>query len=363
MQVNELKLKHFRNYDQEKFIFDPHINILIGNNAQGKTNVLEAIYLLSTTRSFRTHKIKELIQFESEFGFVEGQVESNKHDYDMRVVVSKQGKKAFINRKDIARTSDYIGYLNAILFVPEDLSLVKGSPSARRQLLDQEISKISPIYMYNITKYHKLLKERNAFLKMLKEQHKEGDLYLDVLSEQLAELSADLIKRRMDFVALLNEMSGTMYDYLSADEKLTVSYHTSYKEISKEAILAKYHKTYKRDIIYMSTVDGLHKDDLKFQLNNNDASLYASQGQQRSIVLAIKTALLEIVKKEIGEYPILLLDDVLSELDDQRKMKMMNLIDHKVQTFITTTSIEGMQHASIAKAKKIKISHGNKEDI
>ena len=105
MQVNELKLKHFRNYDQEKFIFDPHINILIGNNAQGKTNVLEAIYLLSTTRSFRTHKIKELIQFESEFGFVEGQVESNKHDYDMRVVVSKQGKKAFINRKDIARTS------------------------------------------------------------------------------------------------------------------------------------------------------------------------------------------------------------------------------------------------------------------
>ncbi|MGN1391355.1 MAG: DNA replication and repair protein RecF, partial [Sharpea porci] len=117
------------------------------------------------------------------------------------------------------------------------------------------------------------------------------------------------------------------------------------------------------DIIYMSTVDGLHKDDLKFKLNDNDASLYASQGQQRSIVLAIKTALLEIVKKEIGEYPILLLDDVLSELDDQRKMKMMNLIDHKVQTFITTTSIEGIQHASITKAKKIKISHGNKEDI
>ena len=358
MLIKNLKLTHFRNYDQQAFSFDPFINILIGDNAQGKTNVLEALSLLANGRSFRTSKSHEMITFGQEFGIVEGNVESNNHPLTMRIVLNPKGKKAFINKKDINKLSDYLGYLNVILFLPEDLSLIQGSPRARRRLIDLELSKISPIYMYSLAKYNKLLRERNLYLKTLKEKHAHGDLYLDVLSEQLADLSVDLIHRRQAFVTLLDEISVQLYDYIAGHETLKITYATHYKEISKEAILEKYKKDYEKDIRYASTSSGIQRDDLKIMLDGKDATLYASQGQQRSIVLAIKIALVEIVKKEIGEYPVLLLDDVLSELDDMRKTKLLNLIEDKVQTFITTTSIDGIHHQVIERAKKLTIEHG-----
>ena len=359
MKINSLELISFRNYHQQSFLFDPYINIFIGDNAQGKTNVLESIYLLSTARSFRTHKYKEMIFFNEEFSKITGQVETNNKPSVMRIVLSKEGKKAFINQKDILKTSEYLGYLNVILFLPSDLYLIQGSPSERRSLLDSEISKISPIYMYNISKYYKLLKERNAYLKSLHDHKKEADVYLEVLSEQLAGLQEDIIKRRYDFISLLDEISHKIYDYISSSESLSISYHCMYKDYSKEIILKKYQETYYKDIIYSMTSSGLHRDDIIFKLNDKNAAFYASQGQQRSIVLALKIGLLEIVKKQIGEYPILLLDDVLSELDDKRKTRLLNMIDHKIQTFITSTSIDGIHHQIINDALKIYISEGH----
>ncbi len=359
MLIKDIELKHFRNYENESFLFDPYINILMGDNAQGKTNVLEALYLLSSSRSFKTNIIDEMIMFDEDFATITGHVQSNNKPLEMKIILSDQGKKALINKNEINKTSDYIGYLNVILFVPEDLQLIKGSPRLRRKLLDLEISKISPIYMYNITKYNKLLKERNKYLKMLHDQKKGPDVYLDVLNEQMAELQVDLILRRQEFTDLLSSISATMYDYIAGSENLAIAYSTSYKMIDKQTILNKYKKTYTRDILYSTTVDGLHKDDLKITLDGSDATLYASQGQQRSIVLSIKIALLEIVKKEVGEYPILLLDDVLSELDDMRKTKLLNLIDKKVQTFITTTSVDGIHHQMIDKALKMHIENGH----
>ena len=359
MKINSLELISFRNYHQQSFLFDPYINIFIGDNAQGKTNVLESIYLLSTARSFRTHKYKEMIFFNEEFSKITGQVETNNKPSVMRIVLSKEGKKAFINQKDILKTSEYLGYLNVILFLPSDLYLIQGSPGERRSLLDSEISKISPIYMYNISKYYKLLKERNAYLKSLHDHKKEADVYLEVLSEQLAGLQEDIIKIRYDFISLLDEISHKIYDYISSSESLSISYHCMYKDYSKEIILKKYQETYYKDIIYSMTSFGLHRDDIIFKLNDKNAAFYASQGQQRSIVLALKIGLLEIAKKQIGEYPILLLDDVLSELDDKRKTKLLNMIDHKIQTFITSTSIDGIHHQIINDALKIYISEGH----
>lgn len=359
MKINSLRLKNFRNYKDCFVVFDPFINIFIGQNAQGKTNLLEAIYILSLSKSFKTNLIEEMILFDEEFAKISSHVESHKKNIELEVVLSLLGKKAFINHKEIKKSSDYVGYLNVVLFIPEDLMLVKGSPRLRRKMIDMEISKISPIYMYNLNKYNKLLKERNKYLKSLHDKHKGADEYLEVLSEQMASLQVDLINKRMEFVELLNDIATSMYDYISLHKEiLRIEYRSTYKNIGYEYILDKYKRTYQRDINYSQTGDGLHKDDMLMYLDDRDAVLYASQGQQRSIVLAIKIALLELVKKEIGEYPILLLDDVLSELDDVRKTKLLNLIQGKVQTFLTSTSIEGIHHQVIDSAKKIMIING-----
>lgn len=358
MIIRDLELRFFRNYRNQVFSFDPWINILIGNNAQGKTNVLEAIYLLSSSRSFKTHVNEEMVMFENSFASIKGNITSNNKPLEMQIILSKKGKKALINKNEVNRTSDYIGYFNVILFLPEDLQLVQGSPRLRRRLLDTEISKISPIYTYNLAKYQSLLKERNVYLKSLFDAHKSPDAYLEVLSEQLAHLQVDLIERRIAFTKLLDEIGHSLYKYIANDESLHITYKCHYKDISYKSIMEKYEKTYKRDILYHTTVDGLHKDDLLITLDQKDSTLFASQGQQRSIVLAIKIALLEIVKKEVGEYPVLLLDDVLSELDENRKMKLLNLINGKVQTFLTTTSIDGIHHQLIDDAKLMVIENG-----
>lgn len=359
MKINSLKINHFRNYKDCSVEFDPFINIFIGKNAQGKTNLLEAIYILSMSKSFKTNIIDELIYFDEDFAKIQGQIISHNQSMNLKIVLSKLGKKAIINHKEIKKTSDYVGYLNVVLFIPEDLMLIKGSPRLRRKLIDMEISKISPIYMYNLNKYNKLLKERNKYLKVLHENHKRADEYLEVLSEQMARLQVDLIKRRIEFVETWNDIATKMYDYISLHkEKLFIEYKSSYKKINYESILEKYVNNYQRDIHYSQTVDGLHKDDMLMYLDDKNAVIYASQGQQRSIVLSLKIALLELIKKEIGEYPILLLDDVLSELDDVRQTKLLNLIEGKVQTFLTSTSIDGIHHQVIENAKKLTIENG-----
>lgn len=360
MKIKSIELKNFRNYEACTVEFNPYINIFIGQNAQGKTNLLEAIYILSMSKSFKTKIVDELIYFESDFAKIQGDIVTHEKNMNLEVVLSRLGKKALINHKEIKKTSDYVGYLNVVLFIPEDLMLIKGSPRLRRKLMDMEISKISPIYMYNLNKYNKLLKERNKYLKLLHDQRKGADEYLEVLSEQMAEIQVSLMKKRFEFVELLNDISAKMYDYIALHkENLKIEYKTHYKDMSYECILDKYRQNYQKDIMFGQTNNGIHKDDMLMFLNDKDAVIYASQGQQRSIVLALKIGLLELIKKEIGEYPILLLDDVLSELDDVRKTKLLNLIQDKVQTFITSTSIDGIHHHVIDVAKKIVIVDGH----
>ena len=316
MRINNLELTDFRNYNHFFIEFDQGINILIGGNAQGKTNIIEAIYLLSVCKSFK------------------------------------------VDGKDILKISDYVGYLNAVVFVPDDLSLVKGSPSIRRKFLDLELSKISPIYVFYLTKYNRLLKERNQYLKLLNQRRGKYDEYLETLDEQLAEVQIKIIEKRNNFIERLSLKVKDIYlNIANCHEIVELQYECFIKNVNKEDILKLYQKGFERDLRYLSTYYGIHKEDMKIFIDNKSAHQFASQGQQRTIVLSMKIALIELIKEEIGEYPILLLDDVLSELDDQRKTKLLDILNNRIQTFITTTSIDGIEHHVIKEAKKININH------
>ena len=340
MLINNLELSHFRNYDHFFIEFDKGINILIGGNAQGKTNIIEAIYLLSVCRSFRTHINDQMIQFDYNFAKVKGNIYSNQRNHQAELVLSKENKKAKIDGKDILKISEYVGYLNVVVFVPDDLSLVKGSPSTRRKFIDLELSKISPIYAFYLAKYNRLLKERNQYLKLLSKKNGKYDDYLETIDEQMVDVQLKVIEKRENFIERLSKNVKDIYKSIADNEEL----------------LKLYKKEFSRDLKYLSTTHGIHKEDMKIMIDRKSAHQYASQGQQRTIVLSIKIALLELIKEEIGEYPILLLDDVLSELDDQRKTKLLDILNNRIQTFITTTSIDGIEHHVIKEAKKININ-------
>ena len=332
MIVKTLNLYNFRNYSHFVIDFSQDINILIGNNGQGKTNLIEAIYLLSVGKSFRSHVNKQMIMFDNEFARIKGKVISNSKQRNLEIILGSNFKNAKIDNQDIHKISEFVGLLNVVVFIPDDLYLVKGNPSNRRRFIDLEISKISPIYVFNLSKYSNLLKERNKYLKILNKKNSSGDEYLEVLDEQLSKLQVELIKKRLQFISRL--------------------------DLNYENILNLYKKNHRRDIKYMQSHIGIHKDDLKIYMNDNDACLYASQGQQRTVVLSLKIALIELIKEEIGEYPVLLLDDVLSELDKTRKNMLLDILNQKIQTFITTTSIDDINHQIIERAKKIYIESG-----
>ena len=362
MRINTIKLINFRNFKDFQLNFSKDINILIGKNAQGKTNLIESFYVLSVCRSFRTHISQQLISFGEEFSRLETNIISNSRPLHLEMILTGKNKKARINNVDIGKTSEFVGYLNVVVFTPDDLYLIKGGPGQRRRFIDLELSKISPIYLFNLSKYNRLLKERNKFLKILKEKNRYSDSYLDVLNEQMAELQVELIKKRLVFIDKLSRLSSDIYRKIAGNHESIYFSYKSFISLKNEnlydLIIEKYNKNSERDIRYAQTQDGIHKDDLRMMINGKEASLYASQGQQRTIVLSIKIALLELIKEEIGEYPVLLLDDVLSELDDTRKSMLLNLLDQKIQTFITTTSIEDIADDILKNADIFEIENG-----
>lgn len=362
MKINSIILTNFRNFEQFHLDFDRDINIFIGKNAQGKTNLIESFYVLSLCRSFRTHITKQMIRFDQPFAKIKGNIQSNHRNMDLEVILNDQNKRARINENDMTKTSEFVGYLNVVVFTPDDLYLVKGGPGQRRRFIDLELSKVSPIYLFNLSKYNRLLKERNKFLKVLKEKNLKNDPYLEVLNEQLATLQVDIIKKRLNFINKLTALSEVVYQKIANNEEHIQFRYKSFIALDFEGvyekILERYQRNIERDIRYTMTQDGIHKDDMKILINNHDAVDYASQGQQRTIVLAIKIALLELIRNEIGEYPVLLLDDVLSELDESRKEMLLNLLDQKIQTFITTTSLDDIDVRILKNASVFVIEDG-----
>jgi recF protein len=363
MIIKKIKFYNFRNYKQQEFQFHSHINLVVGKNAQGKTNLIEGIYLLSLAKSFRTRINKEMIFFDEPFVRIDGLIETKKRNKELSFILSHEGKRAKIDGLEISKTSEFVGQLNVVVFTPDDLALIKGSPAIRRKFIDIELSKVNKRYLYSYNQYLSLLKERNSYLKKLNMGNQfKGDEYLTVLSEQMTEIQVYLISERVKFIQNIYKFAKEIYKEISLDkEVLSVEYNCYYDIESDnlyQVILERYQKNLLRDIRYNQTTDGIHRDDLIFKLDTREAGLYASQGQQRSIVLALKIGLLSCIYQEIGEYPVLLLDDVLSELDSIRRKQLLNLINEDIQIFITTTNIDKLEYEILKNAKTFQIEEG-----
>lgn len=339
MILTSLSLRNFRNYTNTQIKLDHGIHLITGKNAQGKTNLLEAIYYLSTTRSHRSSDDHDLIKENEDFAVLRGRIQKQTKNVDLRVALSPQGKNLFLYQTSVKRVSDFIGELNAVLFCPDDMALFQASPRVRRRFIDIELSKISKSYTRVLNEAGRLLKERNACLK----QDAIDMNYLDVLSERLIDQQVIIIKQRQRFLNDLLKNSHAFYERLAQDEtKLSfayqccVPYHEAEVELKAE-LIKKYEKNRERDCLYRQTTVGIHKEDFMFLINDRELNTYASQGQKRSVLLAMKVGLVMMIHDLMQEYPILLLDDVFSELDENRKRMLLRELPKDVQILITTT--------------------------
>jgi len=366
MKLTNLQLQNFRNYESIQLEFTDGVHVFIGENAQGKTNLMESIYALAMTKSHRTTNDKELIGWNKEFATIKGTVEKTATKTNLELQFSKKGKIAKVNYLEQKRLSSYLGNLNVILFAPENLTLVKGSPQNRRKFVDMELGQMSSLYLYDLVEYNRVLKQRNTYLKQLAIKKKQPDEYLDVLSEMLSELASKIVFHRLDFMKQLEALAIPIHDQLSLGrEKFSVSYQATIPledgltpSQMKEIYMNQFKKNQTREADQATTLIGPHRDDLIFYLNEVPVQTYGSQGQQRSTVLSLKLAEIELMKLSTGEYPLLLLDDVLSELDDDRQTHLIKAIENKVQTFITTTSLDGIKQQFINEPVVIPIEKG-----
>ncbi|MEH7386179.1 DNA replication/repair protein RecF [Bacillus sp. JJ1521] len=366
MFIEEIELTNYRNYEKISIQFEDKVNVILGENAQGKTNVMESIYVLAMAKSHRTSNDKELIRWDEEYAKIEGRVQKRNGPLTLQLVVSKKGKKAKSNHLEQQKLSQYVGNMNVVMFAPEDLNLVKGSPQVRRRFIDMEIGQVSAVYLHDLSQYQKILHQRNHYLKQLQTKKQRDQTMLDVLTSQLIQAAVKIVKKRFEFLILLQKWAEPIHHGISRGlETLQIEYKPSI-EVLETADLSKmvdifdekFAKIREREIERGVTLAGPHRDDLAFFVNGKDVQTFGSQGQQRTTALSLKLAEIELIHSEIGEYPILLLDDVLSELDDFRQSHLLNTIQGKVQTFVTTTSVEGINHDTLKQAATYAVSAG-----
>lgn len=366
MKLTELNLHHFRNYNEAQVEFSPQINVLIGENAQGKTNLLESIYVLAMTRSHRTNNDHELIEFGKDAAQIKGTVQRELGSLKLELDIGKHGKKAKANHLEKARLSEYLGQLNVILFAPEDLALVKGAPTVRRRFIDMEFGQVSPKYLHDLTQYRDILKQRNRYLKQLQSHEAQDQLYLEVLSEQLAAVGGAIISQRVKFLSELEGYAQELHQSITQGrENLTFEYSSAVKDAStltevelSEALMDLYRQNQSKEIFQGTTLYGPHRDDVRFLINHKNVQTYGSQGQQRTTALSVKLAEIDLMKNQTGEYPILLLDDVLSELDGARQTHLLKTIQDKVQTFLTTPGLSDVARNLIKEPRIFHIRDG-----
>ena len=377
MKIKSLKLLYFRNYLSTNIDAHPSLNVLVGNNANGKTNIIESIFCLALGKSYRTKSDSECIMFGETATAMSCVVSKNNKNLDIMLGINNKGKSAKIAGVKKTKLTDFVGELNVVLFSPEDLQIVKGSPALRREFINREFYQFSRIYhKYNLM-YQHLLKQRNSYLKDMRKNPKDemALTYLETLTSQLAKVALYITKERVSFVQDISKLTyKNMLNISNGQETLKIRYKSSVlealniKDTDDEAFTEEnltnviMRKSFD-DIMRGSTRIGPQHDDLEFYINDLDAKMYASQGQQRSIVLSLKLAEINYLKEKTGTYPVLLLDDVLSELDKNRQLKLLDAINENVQTFITTPSISDIKEDLLKKAKVFKIENGNISEI
>ncbi|MBE5848220.1 MAG: DNA replication/repair protein RecF [Lachnospiraceae bacterium] len=355
MIINSLELSNFRNYGSLNISFNHGTNIFYGDNAQGKTNILEAIYLSATTKSHRGTKDADMIRFNEEESHIRTYLQKEEMDYKIDMHLRKSKSKGIaINGQKIKKAADLLGILNVVLFSPEDLSIVKEGPSERRRFVDMELCQLDPFYLYNLNHYNKTVNQRNKLLKDLVQNPSLKET-LSIWDQQLISYGSKIIERRMNFTDQLNSIIHDIHYRLTGEkENLVIRYEP---DVSIETFEKKCISRREKDIALKQTTTGPHRDDFSFYVDEIDIRKFGSQGQQRTAALSLKLSEIELVKKIAKTTPVLLLDDVLSELDSNRQNYLLNSIGN-VQTIITCTGLDDFINNRFQINKIFRVTEG-----
>ena len=357
MHVDSLEVGNFRNYEFAKIDFHPNTNILYGDNAQGKTNILESMYVCATSKSHRGSKDREIIRFDNDESHIKVNVKKNDMNYRIDMHLKKNKPKGIaVNGIPIKRAVELFGILNIVFFSPEDLNIIKNGPSERRRFIDMELSQLDKIYLDCLINYNKVVNQRNSLLKEYAFSGREDIISsLDIWDMQLVKYGNDVIKSREKFVKEINDLVKSIHTKLSGDrEQLEIIYEPCVKEQDFESELVRVRD---RDLKFKCTNIGPHKDDMCFLINGMDVRKYGSQGQQRTAALSLKLAEIELVKQIIHDTPVLFLDDVLSELDSRRQNFLLDSIGN-IQTMITCTGLDEFINNRFSINKIFKVVNG-----
>ncbi len=357
MKIQHLKILNFRNYERLELNFSPSYNIIYGKNGAGKTNLIESIYVLALTKSFRGTVDKILLMNNKDVSRIDGEI-MDTYLTHYRIVLKGSSKKVKVDQNNVLKLSDYISRICIVLFNPDDLRFIKDSPSVRRNAINLEISQINNIYLKNLNQYNKLLKQRNMYLKSIYINANTSHDYLQVLTEKLIDLGEKIYVSRKKYIDLLNEGIADYYYKICGIANLHLEYISDYKDFDKEKIMKKYRDNLNRDVMLGKTTFGIHHDDLRFKMNDLNIKDFGSEGQQKNAIIAYKLALLDLFKSIRNDYPILILDDLFSELDREKINNILHLIHPGIQTFITTTEIENIEKNILDTSKLFYIEDG-----
>ena len=355
MYFKEIDLTNFRNYENQRIDFHHKVNIIIGENAQGKTNILEAVYLSGTTKSHRGSKDRDMIRFGEEESHIEVMVKKNEMTYQIDLHLKKNSPKGIaINKIPIRKASELFGIVNIVFFSPEDLNIIKNGPSERRRFIDLELSQLDKIYLKNLSNYNRIINQRNHLLKEIQYQ-KDLIQTLEIWDMQLVTYGNAIIERRKIFIDEINKIVSSIHKKLTGErENIQLIYEPSIGSMSLEQALM---KNREKDMKIKSTSVGPHRDDICFKNGSLDLRRFGSQGQQRTAALSLKLSEIELVKKVINDTPVLLLDDVLSELDKHRQNYLLDSI-HDIQTLITCTGVEEFVNHRFSINKVFHVQNG-----
>ncbi len=342
--------------------FSPKYNIIFGNNGSGKTNLVESIYVLALTKSFRGTVDKILLMNSKDVCRIEGEV-SDKYTNKYKLILKDGGKKVKINNTKVDKLSDYISQISVVLFNPDDLRFIKDSPTVRRKAINLEISQINNAYLKNLNMYNKLLKQRNSYLKTTNINANSSSDFLTILTNKLVDYGEKIYESRRKYINLLNQRIGDLYNSICGIQDLKLEYVSDYKDFDRDKILKKYQDNLNRDIILGKTSIGVHHDDIKFKLEGYNIKDYGSEGQQKNAIIAYKLTELEIFYQIRGNYPILILDDLFSELDRFKINNILNLINDDIQTFITTTEIDKINDNVLSNSKLFEVVDGYVREV
>lgn len=360
MQILNLNLVNFRNYDKLKLNFSPNKNIIIGNNGMGKTNIVEAIYVLALTKSFRGQSDSVMIKFDKDILKVEADIKASFID-NYKIIISKDEKRVKINNNRIKRLSDYVSKINVVLFSVDDLKLIKDTPSTRRKLINIELSQINNDYLYLVNSYNKLIKQRNSYLKTLMLNSYASRSYLEIITDKVIDIGLKIYEMRKSFINDINLLLKEIYVNLAHSDKLQLKYQSDF-DLGKDKIKEKYKYYEEKDINFGKTHFGIHHDDFVFYRDKQNMKDYASEGEQKNAVIAFKLAELEYFQQQSKESPILILDDLFSELDREKINNILGYISKDVQTFITTTELSKVKRTIVRDSKVFYVDEGRVEE-